>query len=147
MPWSLEVLEVLLQPLHGLGVEVVGRLVEEQHVGIGEQQAADRHAAALAAGEDGHLRVLVRTVHRRHRALHLVLDVPEVLRVDLLLQTLHLGRGLRVVEVAVRVDLLLQTLHLGRGLRVVEVAAEVLVALDLRLRVRDGLLYALAHRF
>ncbi len=30
----------LLQPVHALGVEVVGRLIEQQHVGLGEQQAA-----------------------------------------------------------------------------------------------------------
>ena len=43
--------EVLLQPGDRLGVEVVGRLVEQQQVGRAEQQPAERDAAALAAGE------------------------------------------------------------------------------------------------
>jgi hypothetical protein len=33
-----EVLEEALEPAHRLGVEVVGRLVEQQHVGLGQQQ-------------------------------------------------------------------------------------------------------------
>ena len=106
-----------------LGVKVVRGLVEEEHVRLLQQEACDRHAAALAAGEHGYLLVRRRTPHVRHRHLHLVVDVPEVLRVDDRLEALHLG---------------------GR-LRVVEVAAEVLVALDHRLRLRDALLHDLAH--
>ena len=40
-----------LEPLDALGVEVVGRLVEQQQVGPAEQQPAQRDAAALAAGQ------------------------------------------------------------------------------------------------
>ena len=45
------VLQEALEPRHRLGVEVVGRLVEQQQVGRDEQQAAQRDAAPLAAGE------------------------------------------------------------------------------------------------
>ena len=48
---ALVVDQVLLQPGDGLGVEVVGRLVEQQHVGRLEQQLAERDAALLAARE------------------------------------------------------------------------------------------------
>ena len=41
--------EIALQPPDALGVEVVGRLVEEQHVGLLEEQAAERHPPSLAA--------------------------------------------------------------------------------------------------
>ena len=44
-------LEEALQPLDRLGVEVVGRLVEQEQVGVLEQQPAERHAALLAAGQ------------------------------------------------------------------------------------------------
>ncbi|MCI1710681.1 MAG: hypothetical protein LKM39_10580 [Chiayiivirga sp.] len=37
-----EALQELLQPVHRFGVQVVGRLVEQQHVGLGQQQ---RHSA------------------------------------------------------------------------------------------------------
>ena len=43
--------QVLLEPRHRLGVEVVGGLVQQQQVGRAQQQAAERDAAALAAGE------------------------------------------------------------------------------------------------
>jgi hypothetical protein len=48
---ALVFLQVVLQPRHGLGVEVVGGLVEQQDVGLLQQQPAERHAAPLAAGE------------------------------------------------------------------------------------------------
>ena len=43
--------EELLQPLDRFGVEVVGRFVEQQHVRLLQQQAAQRDAALLAAGQ------------------------------------------------------------------------------------------------
>ena len=43
--------QVLLEPLHALGVQVVGRLVEQQQVRFGQQQLAQRHPAALTAGQ------------------------------------------------------------------------------------------------
>ena len=42
-------LEEALEPLDRLGVEVVGRLVEQQQVRVLEQQPAERHAPLLAA--------------------------------------------------------------------------------------------------
>ncbi len=46
-----EALQELLEPVDALGVEVVGGLVEQQHVGLGQQHAAQRDAALLAARE------------------------------------------------------------------------------------------------
>ena len=54
---ALELGQVALQPPDALGVEVVGRLVEQQHVGLLQQQPAERHAAPLAARELGHVGV------------------------------------------------------------------------------------------
>ena len=50
------VLQELLEPVDALGVEVVGRLVEQQQVGAAEQQPAQRDAAPLAAGQRGRRR-------------------------------------------------------------------------------------------
>ena len=49
--------QVLLQPQHALRVEVVGGLVEQQQVGLAQQQLAQRHPAALATGQRGDRRV------------------------------------------------------------------------------------------
>ena len=48
--------QVVLQPGDALRVEVVGRLVEQQHVGTLEQHAAERHAPPLAARQLGRRR-------------------------------------------------------------------------------------------
>src|SRR4029079_7967999 len=41
--------KMFFKPLHALGVEMVGRLVEQQYVGFLEQQAGQRDASLLAA--------------------------------------------------------------------------------------------------
>ena len=84
-------LQVPFEPRHRLSVEVVGRLVEEQDVGLLEQEADEGDAAALAAGEDGHRRVAGRAAERLHRHLELRVDVPRVEVVDLLLELALLG--------------------------------------------------------
>ena len=43
--------QMALEPGHALGVEMVGRLVEQQQFRRVEQQLAQRDAAAFAAGQ------------------------------------------------------------------------------------------------
>lgn len=65
---SLVLSQVLLEPVDALGVEMVRRLVQQQHVGLLQQEPAQRHAATLAAREVLHRLVGVGTaqcVHRR----------------------------------------------------------------------------------
>lgn len=50
----------LFQPLDGLGVQMVGRFVEQQHVWFFQQQAAQRYATTLTTGEVSDFRVPVR---------------------------------------------------------------------------------------
>ena len=64
------------------GVEVVGRLVEQQHVGLRQQQPAERDAAALAAGDLRDVGVPRRQAQRVGRDFELALEVPAVGRVD-----------------------------------------------------------------
>ena len=86
--------EVLLQPGDGLGVEVVGGLVEEQHLGLFEQQAAEGDAAGLAAREGVGHGVVGRAAQRLHGDVDLAVEVPEALGVDLVLEAGHLVGGL-----------------------------------------------------
>ena len=95
---ALVVLEVLLEPGDRLGVEVVGRLVEQQQVGRGEQQPAERDAAALAAGEGAHVGVAGRETQRVHGDLERRVELPGVGGVDAVLEPGELVGGvLRVV--------------------------------------------------
>jgi hypothetical protein len=48
---ALVVAQVVFQPGHGFGVQVVGGLVEQQDVGFGQQQAGERDAPPLTAGQ------------------------------------------------------------------------------------------------
>ena len=87
-------LEEVLEPGDALGVEVVGRLVEQQDVGLRQQQARQRHAALLAARELGHVGVARRAAQRVEGLLDLRVEVPEVAGVDLVLERRHLVGGL-----------------------------------------------------
>ncbi len=82
--------QVLLEPQHALGVEVVGGLVEQQQVGLAQQQLAQRHATPLTTGQMGHRVVRRRAAQRVHRLLELRVDVPRVGGVELLLELAHL---------------------------------------------------------
>ena len=83
-----------LEPVDGLGVEMVGRLVEQEEVGLLEQEAAKRDAAALAARKRRHLRVVGRAAERVHRLLDLAVEIPQALGLDLVLKPGHLVGGL-----------------------------------------------------
>ncbi len=91
--------QVTFEPRHGLGIEMVGGLVEEQHLGLLEQELAQRHAAALAARQAVDVGILGRAAERVHRLVDLGVEVPQVLRLDLVLQGRHLVGGLvRIVH-------------------------------------------------
>ncbi len=87
---ALVLLEVLLEPEHALGVEVVGGLVQQQQVGLLQQQLAQRDTAPLTAGEVGDLLIAGRAAQRVHRLLELGVQIPAVGCVDLRLEPAHL---------------------------------------------------------
>ena len=80
------VLQEALQPVDALGVEVVRRLVEQQQVGMGEQQPAQRHPSALAARQRGDVGVVGRAAQGVHGDLDVAVQVPRVGGGDLVLQ-------------------------------------------------------------
>ena len=131
-----KVLQELLEPVHAFGIEVVGRLVEQQHVGLGQQQPAQRHAALLAAGQVGDLRVPRRQAQRIGGDLELMLDVAAAGGEDGLVLGLLGGE---LVEVGVRlgvggvdlVELLLGFEHLAEAL--LDRLAHGLLGIELRL--------------
>ena len=57
----------LLQPADGLDVEVVGGLVEQQQVGLGDQRPRQQHPALEAAGQLRELGIRVQPQARQHR--------------------------------------------------------------------------------
>ena len=87
------VLQKTLEPGDRLGVEMVGRLVEEQQVGRLQEQAAQRDATAFAAGQPRDFRVRRRQTQRVHRQLETRVEVPCVRRLDLVLNARLLVEG------------------------------------------------------
>ena len=107
--------EVLLEPQHRLGVQVVGGLIEQEQVGLLQEQLAQRHAATLTPGEDSDIGVRRRAPQGIHGLLQLGVQIPGIRVVDLLLQLAHLRH--EGVEVGIRVrhqrgDLVV-SVHLG----------------------------------
>ncbi len=83
---ALVLLQVLLQPLHGFGIEVIGRLVEQQNVRLLDHEAAEGHAALFTAGEHADLLIGGGTAQRIHGDFEFALQFPAVGRFDLFLQ-------------------------------------------------------------
>ena len=121
--------QMAFEPIDGFGVEMVGRLVEQQEVGLLEQEAAERNAAPLAAGERGHVGIVRRAAERVHRLFDLALEIPQALGLDLVLEARHFIGGLVGIVhgelvVAIEDRLLLfhaehgVALHVERGVKV-----------------------------
>ena len=86
--------QMAFEPQYRLGIEMVGRLVEQKQLGLFEQQPAQRDAAALAAGELRHLGAVGRAAQRIHRLIDLGIEIPQALGLDLVLELGHLVGGL-----------------------------------------------------
>ena len=71
-------LQVSLEPGNGLGIEMVGRLVEQEQIGLAEQQPAERDAPALAAAQRLDVGVGRRQPQCVHRDLELAVEIPAV---------------------------------------------------------------------
>ena len=106
----------LLEPEHRFGVQVVGRLVEQQQVGRGEQQLAQGDPPLLAAGEHRDVGVRGWAAQRVHGLLELRVEVPGVGVVDVLLQLAHLLDELVAVVGRQQVTDLVVPRDLGVGL-------------------------------
>ena len=108
--------EKLFEPLYGVNVQMVGRLVEQQHVGTLEQYLGQLDAHAPTAGElaRGPVEVCALEAQSRQGALQLGLlavGTGHHVAVVLLRETLHQGHVLGTLVVGALGHLLLQTVH------------------------------------
>ena len=67
--------EKLLEPIHAFGIQMVGRLIEQQHVGLGQQQTAQRHAAFFTTRQRADFGVPRRQAQRVARDIEFVFRV------------------------------------------------------------------------
>ena len=89
-----ELLQKLLEPGDGLGVEMVRRLVEEKHVRAREEEAAERDAALFAARDLRDVRVGRRAAQGVHRGLEGPVQLPAIRSLDRVLHLAVLGHDL-----------------------------------------------------
>ncbi len=94
-------LQVTLQPGDRFGIQVVGRLVEQQDIRFGQQQPAERDPAALATRKNAHRRLAWRATQRIEGDLQAIVQGPGLDPVKLVLQAgLLFDQG---VEICIRV--------------------------------------------
>lgn len=132
--------QVLLEPVHALGVEVVGRLVEQQQIGLAQQQLAQRDPAALTTGEVGDRLVRRRAAQRVHRLFELGVQVPGVGVVQILLELAHLLHELVGVVGGHEFGDLVEAiqLHLDLAHALLDVAADGLLLVERRFLLQDA---------
>ena len=132
-------LEVRLEPIDAVGVEVVGRLVEQQDIGTLEQDLAERHPPPFAAGEGGDVGVAGGQSHGVHGDFEPAVELPAFGGVDAVLDVgLLVEQGVHLVGVGAfghpgvdRVEPMEQGADLGDGL--LDVAEHVLLGVEHRL--------------
>ena len=78
--------EEALQPCYGFGIKVVGGFIEQQHVGLREQQAAECDTATLASRQLGYIRIPGWQAQCIGGHFELAVDLPAAGRVDGILQ-------------------------------------------------------------
>ncbi len=85
------IVQRMLQPGDAFGVEVVGGLVQQQQIGLFQQQPAQRDAPPLAARQLGDFGIGRRAAQRIQCDLHPSVEVPAFLRIDFRLEVGLLG--------------------------------------------------------
>ena len=131
-----ELLQELLEPFDALGIEVIRRLVEQQHVRLRQQQPAQRDAALLTARQLADFRVPRRQPQRVRGDFHLHVRAGTRARDDRL--QLRLLGGERVeIGVGLRIGCIHLVEALRRGKNVADAflddAAHRRVGIELRL--------------
>ena len=82
--------QIVLQPGDGFCIEMVRRLIKQQHIGGRQQQFAQRDTTALPTRQLGHIGITHRTPQCIHRHLDLTVQIPKVLSVNYVLEAGHL---------------------------------------------------------
>ena len=109
-----------LQPGHGLGIEMVGRLVQEEQVGLGQEQPAECHPPSFTARQRADVGIPRGETEGIHGDLERAVELPGAGGIDLRLQVGLLGEErvnirIRITEgsthLVVAVDQLLGFAH------------------------------------
>ncbi len=95
----LETAQIALQPLDAIGIEVVGGLIQQQHIRIGHQGGRQGHPLAVSPGEFAHLALAIGDSQPLQHLLALALQIPGIEAIHPALQIAELGQQGAVVGV------------------------------------------------
>ena len=70
--------QIVLQPLHHVQVQVIGRLVQDQQLRLGDERIGKSHPLQLASGQLAHRLVEIPDMQAGEDLLHLVLIIPSL---------------------------------------------------------------------
>ena len=96
--------QMILQPEQGLEVQVVGRFVQDEQLGLAEQKPCQRQTGLFTAGEgvDGGVQILVRKTHTVENGLDFDIHQIAFIGFKIALQLVIPGRQLLVLGGIVR---------------------------------------------
>ena len=93
---------MLLQPVDAFGIQMVGRLVEQQHVRFLQQEAAKCHASAFSSRKVFHRLVGRWTAQSIHGTFQFAVQIPSIRSVDDVLQFPLTGKqGIHLIFILV----------------------------------------------
>ncbi|MNZ15504.1 hypothetical protein D3C78_324550 [compost metagenome] len=99
--------EGIFKPGNGADVQVVGRFIEQQQVGLGHQRLGQQHAAAPATGELGQ-GLVGRQLQAAQGAVDQLLQAPAIARLEVVLDVHEL------FQVGIGMDVLAQVVVFGQ---------------------------------
>ena len=112
---TLILLKVLLQPIDTLGIEVVGRLIQQKHIGLLQQQTTQSNSTTLTTREHLDTLVSIGASQSIHSTLQDAVKLPAVDVVNLLVElaltldkAIHLIVRERLTELHINLLVLLQ---------------------------------------
>ena len=108
----------IFEPLNGLDVQMVGRLVEQQHIGLLQEQLGqlDTHAPAATEVAGRTIEVVAHKTQTQQSLLHILLVVGGINGIELLAHGRYAFDKLHVAValiVGTRLQLLVQAVYLG----------------------------------
>ena len=102
---SCVLLQVMLQPFHRFGIEVVGRFVEQQNIRIAQQQTTQSDAALFTSRKILAQPIFGRTTQRIHRPFQFIVEVPGIGMIQQFLQFALTGN--EFIKIGIRLGKLL----------------------------------------
>ena len=116
---ALIVLQVMLQPGYRFGIQMVCGFIQQQYIGLRQQQTGQGYPAAFPARKQSDRHVGRRAIERAHRQFEVAVQVPAIYPLQCFLQAGLFRNQLVKIGVRVRkgfIDLIILRQQIDNGL-------------------------------